>query len=156
MRSIKHNQEALEVVHLLKQDVAGYVINGESFELNQMKPTDVQSMGEKLKMYSSLFSQHEINSFLQLANDEEVEGEAEEQATGSRSGTVAERVLSILEDLEASLAASLENLKQNEIAAAWELAGWVASSQAELQWLQTDLERKHVYADRLATVIPSS
>ena len=74
-----------------------------------MKTTDVQSMGEKLKMYSSLFSQHEINSFLQLANDEEVEGEAE--ATGSRSGTVAERVLSILEDLEASLAASLDNLK---------------------------------------------
>jgi len=44
-----------------------------------------------------------------LANDEEVEGEVE--ATGGRSGTVAERVLSILEDLEASLAASLDNLR---------------------------------------------
>jgi len=44
-----------------------------------------------------------------LANDEEVE--EEEKAEGSRSGTVAERVLSILEDLEASLAASLDNLK---------------------------------------------
>jgi len=85
-----------------------------------------------------------------LANDEE--GEEAEQAGGNRSGTVAERVLSILEDLEASLAASLDNLKQNEIAAAWELAGWVASSLAELDWLATDLERKHVYADRLATV----
>jgi len=84
-----------------------------------------------------------------LANDEE--GEAEVESTGGRSGTVAERVLSILEDLEASLASSLGNLEANEIAASWELAGWVASSQAELQWLQTDLERKHVYADRLAT-----
>jgi hypothetical protein len=44
-----------------------------------------------------------------LANDEETEAEAE--TSGSRSGTVAERVLGILEDLEASLAASLDNLK---------------------------------------------
>jgi hypothetical protein len=43
-----------------------------------MKASDVQSMGEKLKMYSSLFSQHEINSFLQLANDDEEEVEGEE------------------------------------------------------------------------------
>jgi len=61
-----------------------------------------------------------------LANDEETETEGE--AAGSRSGTVAERVLSILEDLEAELAASLGNLEANEIAASWELAGWVASS----------------------------
>jgi len=63
-----------------------------------------------------------------LANDEEVEEEGEGEATGGRSGTVAERVLSILEDLEAELAASLGNLEANEIAASWELAGWVASS----------------------------
>jgi hypothetical protein len=44
-----------------------------------------------------------------LANDEETAEEVE--ATGGRSGTVAERVLSILEDLEASLASSLDNLK---------------------------------------------
>jgi len=44
-----------------------------------------------------------------LANDEE--GEEEEEANRGRSGTVAERILSILEDLEASLAASLDNLK---------------------------------------------
>jgi hypothetical protein len=78
VRSLRHNQEALEVVHLLKQDVAGYVINGESFELNQMPKQEVQSMADKLKMYSNIFSQGEINSFLQLANDDEEEGEAEE------------------------------------------------------------------------------
>ena len=43
-----------------------------------MPKQEVQSMADKLKMYSSIFSQNEINSFLQLANDEEVEGEAEE------------------------------------------------------------------------------
>jgi len=63
-----------------------------------------------------------------LANGDETETEEEAEVTGGRSGTVAERVLSILEDLEAELAASLGNLEANEIAASWELAGWVASS----------------------------
>jgi len=48
--------------------------------------------------------------------------------TGGRSGTVAERVLSILQELEDALASSLGNLEANEINASWELAGWVASS----------------------------
>jgi hypothetical protein len=157
VRSIKMNIEALEVVRVLKQDVAGYVIAGESFELNQMPQSEVHSIGDKLMSYSHLFSQNEVKSFLQLANEEDSEehdGEegAEEVQTGRR-GTLAERVLGVLEDLEANLHDSLENLKQNEIAAAWELAGWVASSQAELAFLATEHERKTVYADRCATQI---
>jgi len=54
VRSIKQNREALEVVRVLKQDVAGYIVNGDSFELVQEKTT---SVAEKLKAYSNLFNE---------------------------------------------------------------------------------------------------
>ncbi|CAD8059095.1 unnamed protein product [Paramecium primaurelia] len=144
VRSIKQNREALEVVRLLKQDVAGYIINGDSFELVQ-----VQSVAEKLKSYSNTFNEHEINSFLQLANNQE-------DGSVSRGATLAERVLSVLEGLEANLAASLEALETNEINASWELAGWVSLSEAEIATLKVEYERKQVYADRLATQIQAA
>ncbi|CAD8165295.1 unnamed protein product [Paramecium octaurelia] len=144
VRSIKQNREALEVVRVLKQDVAGYIINGDSFELVQ-----VQSVAEKLKAYSNTFNEQEINSFLQLANKQE-------DGSVSRGATLAERVLSVLEGLEANLAASLEALETNEINASWELAGWVSLSEAEVSNLKVEYERKQVYADRLATQIQAA
>ncbi|CAK73707.1 unnamed protein product (macronuclear) [Paramecium tetraurelia] len=144
VRSIKQNREALEVVRVLKQDVAGYIINGDSFELVQVK-----SVAEKLKAYSNTFNEQEINSFLQLANKQE-------DGSVSRGATLAERVLSVLEGLEANLAASLEALETNEINASWELAGWVSLSEAEVSNLKVEYERKQVYADRLATQIQAA
>jgi hypothetical protein len=121
VRSIKMNIEALEVVRTLKQDVAGYVIAGDSFEFNQMPQSEVKNIGEKLSRYSHLFSQNEVKSFLQLANEDEThdeehhddhsEEEGEEADNSGRKGTLAERVLGVLEDLEANLHDSLENLK---------------------------------------------
>jgi hypothetical protein len=168
VRSIKMNIEALEVVRTLKQDVAGYVIAGDSFEFNQMPQSEVRNIGEKLSRYSHLFSQMEVKSFLELANeedehhdeehhdDEHSEEEGEEGDHSGRKGTLAERVLGVLEDLETNLHDSLDNLEKNEIAAAWELAGWVASSQAELDFLATEHEKKTVYADRCATQIQAA
>ncbi|CAD8089540.1 unnamed protein product [Paramecium sonneborni] len=144
VRSIKQNREALEVVRLLKQDVAGYIINGDAFELVQVK-----SVAEKLKSYSNTFNEHEINSFLSLANKQE-------DGSVSRGATLAERVLSVLEGLEANLQASLEALETNEINASWELAGWVSLSEAEVANLKVEYERKQVYADRLATQIQAA
>ncbi|CAK93117.1 unnamed protein product (macronuclear) [Paramecium tetraurelia] len=144
VRSIKQNREALEVVRLLKQDVAGYIINGDSFELAQVK-----SVADKLKSYSNTFNEHEINSFLQLASNQE-------DGSVSRGATLAEKVLSVLEGLEANLAASLEALETNEINASWELAGWVSLSEAEIANLKVEYERKQVYADRLATQIQAA
>ncbi|CAK73305.1 unnamed protein product (macronuclear) [Paramecium tetraurelia] len=146
VKSIKHNQEALEVIRLLKQDVAGYIINGDSFEFTQVK---AQSVAEKLKQYSNLFQDHQIKSFLALANSQE-----ETASTGGQ--TLAEKVLAVLEGLEAELSASLENLKQNEINASWELAGWVSLSEAEISSLEVEYERKQVFADRTATQIQAA
>ncbi|CAK65792.1 unnamed protein product (macronuclear) [Paramecium tetraurelia] len=146
VKSIKHNQEALEVIRLLKQDVAGYIINGDSFEFTQVK---AQSVAEKLKQYSNLFQDHQIKSFLALANSQE-----ESASTGG--STLAEKVLAVLEGLEAELSASLENLKQNEINASWELAGWVSLSEAEISSLEVEYERKQVFADRTATQIQAA
>ncbi|CAD8067200.1 unnamed protein product [Paramecium sonneborni] len=147
VKSIKHNQEALEVIRLLKQDVAGYIINGDSFEFTQVK---AQSVAEKLKQYSNLFQDHQIKSFLALANAQE------EGVTSGQGSTLAEKVLSVLEGLESELEASLENLKQNEINASWELAGWVSLSEAEISSLEVEYERKQVFADRTATQIQAA
>ncbi|CAD8078727.1 unnamed protein product [Paramecium primaurelia] len=144
VRSIKQNREALEVVRVLKQDVAGYIVNGDSFELVQ-----VQSVAEKLKQYSNTFQEQELQSFLQLANKQE-------DGSVSRGATLAERVLAVLESLEANLQASLEALEVNEINASWELAGWVSLSEAEVENLKVEYERKQVYADRLATQIQAA
>ncbi|CAD8067949.1 unnamed protein product [Paramecium sonneborni] len=146
VKSIKHNQEALEVIRLLKQDVAGYIINGDSFEFTQVK---AQSVAEKLKQYSNLFQDHQIKSFLALANTQEGE-------TSTGGATLAQKVLAVLEGLEAELEASLENLKQNEINASWELAGWVSLSEAEISSLEVEYERKQVFADRTATQIQAA
>ncbi|CAD8105205.1 unnamed protein product [Paramecium sonneborni] len=144
VKSIKHNQEALEVIKLLKQDVAGYIINGDSFEFAQVQ---AQSVAEKLKQYSNLFQEHQIKSFLALAQEQQ------EQSSGS---TLAEKVLAVLEGLQNELEASLENLKQNEINASWELAGWVSLSEAEISNLEVEYERKQVFADRTATQIQAA
>ncbi|CAD8082231.1 unnamed protein product [Paramecium sonneborni] len=144
VRSIKQNREALEVVRVLRQDVAGYIINGDSFELAQ-----VQSVADKIKQYRNTFQEQEIESFLQLANKQE-------DGSVSRGATLAERVLAVLESLEANLQASLEALEVNEINASWELAGWVSLSEAEVSNLKVEYERKQVYADRLATQIQAA
>ncbi|CAD8180760.1 unnamed protein product [Paramecium octaurelia] len=146
VKSIKHNQEALEVIKLLKQDVAGYIINGDSFEFTQVQ---AQSVAEKLKQYSNMFQEHQIKSFLALATEEQ------EQQSGNGS-TLAEKVLAVLEGLQSELEASLENLKQNEINASWELAGWVSLSEAEITSLEVEYERKQVFADRTATQIQAA
>lgn len=69
-----------------------------------MPKSEVKSIADKLKAYSSIFNDQEVNTFLQLAN------EASDMSSVTRGGTVAERVLGVLEDLEENLAESLENL----------------------------------------------
>jgi hypothetical protein len=86
-----------------------------------------------LKSYSHLFNDHEIKTFLDLANKQE---------DVSRGATLAEKVLAVLEGLEANLEASLSALEENEISASWELAGWVSLSEAEATNLVVDYERK--------------
>jgi len=68
-----------------------------------MPRTEVKTIADKLKKYSSIFNDQEVKTFLELAN------ESSEEST-QHAGTVAERVLAILETLEANLDESLENL----------------------------------------------
>jgi ribosomal protein S17E len=65
------NQECLEVVKLLKNDVAGYVTSGDSFELVQIPKSEVKTIADKLKKYSNIFNDQEVKSFLELANETE-------------------------------------------------------------------------------------
>jgi len=156
------SQEALEAIRLLKQDLGSYVATGSDIEFPQMSKTEVKSVADKLRKYSSIFNAHELNTFLQLADDDSEDSddeddvadeEEERSAPGRRRGTLPEQLLQVLDDLEARVDESLEHLKENEIAAAWQLAGWISSSEAEIAQLEEEHQRKAVYADRCQTQI---
>ncbi|CAD8103401.1 unnamed protein product [Paramecium sonneborni] len=67
-----------------------------------------QGCGRQLKSQSNTFNEHQINQFLQIANNQE-DGQV------IRGATSVERVLSVLEGLEANISGSLEALEKNEI-----------------------------------------
>ncbi|CAK91394.1 unnamed protein product (macronuclear) [Paramecium tetraurelia] len=121
--------------------------------LNKMLPVilqmEIHLNLHKCKHNRNLFQEHQIKSFLALASEQQ------EQSSGNGS-TLAEKVLGVLQGLESELEASLENLKQNEINASWELAGWVSLSEAEITSLEVEYERKQVFADRTATQIQAA
>jgi len=57
-----------------------------------------------------VFNNAEIKSFLDLADDHHEEHEGEGKTSG-RKGTLAERVLAVLDELEAKIISSVDNLR---------------------------------------------
>ena len=123
VRSIKQSQEAISAIALLKGDLQSYVATGSDIEFAQISSTEVKTVADKLRKYSSIFNTNEINTFLQLAesssDSSSSDSEEEVSASGKRRGTLPEQLLQVLNDLEERVEESLEHLKENEIAAAW-------------------------------------
>lgn len=131
VRSLRFNDEALEAIRFLKQDVNGYIINGaDNFDLAQIaknpegaESNGVETVAERLKKFSAIFNQNEVQSFLALAEREDSSSsdsdDEEPQRAPKRKGTLPEQIYAVLEDLEARVQDAIENLEQNEIAAAW-------------------------------------
>ncbi|CAD8170898.1 unnamed protein product [Paramecium octaurelia] len=103
----------------------------------------------KVKTYRNLFNENEVKTFLNLAQTQQEEGL-------SRGATLAERVLTVLESLEANLQASLEALEVNEIIASWQLARWISFSEAEVANLMVEYEKSKFMLTVLATQIQAA
>jgi hypothetical protein len=60
-----------------------------------------------------------------------------------------------LEDLETELEATLATLQEQEIHAAFALAKFVSDTNAEVAWLNTELERRTGLVEKLETQLPA-
>ncbi|CAK71875.1 unnamed protein product (macronuclear) [Paramecium tetraurelia] len=139
VKSLADHADAIAVVQLLSQDVAGWLTNNAGVELVQKAET----IADKLSAYSHLFQQDAMQKFQSLA---EVK----------RDGTTGEQVLSILADLQAELEATLATLQEQEIHAAFALAKYVSDTNAEVAWLNSEHERRTGLVEKLETHTPSS
>jgi uncharacterized protein YdiU (UPF0061 family) len=143
VKSLKTHADALEVVKLLKQDIAGYLTNSPS----SLVEVDVDNIADRLQMYSNLFNQQAVKKFMQLttADDEKKKGDS-----------IGEQVYNVLIDLEKDLNDTLAELQQNEIAAAFALAKWIGDTSAEKAHLNQEIERKEQYLEKLNVQQPAA
>ncbi|CAK70092.1 unnamed protein product (macronuclear) [Paramecium tetraurelia] len=93
VKSLADHADAIGVVTLLTQDVAGFLTNNAGVELVEKAST----IADKLSAYSHLFQQDALQKFQSLA---EVK----------RDGTTGEQVLQILQDLQVELESTLATL----------------------------------------------
>ncbi|CAD8177925.1 unnamed protein product [Paramecium pentaurelia] len=154
VRAIKQHNDALGVIRILKNDLSGYLTGAPS----SMVELKVENVADKLKQYSQLFNQDAMSKFAQLAS-EQASGNAELHALGENETTsggdrqpgvnVGQLVYNALSDLEDQLKTALSALEQNEIAGYYQLADWLADSEAEKAHLQDEIQRKTQLQDKL-------
>mmetsp|Transcript_1352 Transcript_1352/g.1224 ORF Transcript_1352/g.1224 Transcript_1352/m.1224 type:complete len:396 (+) Transcript_1352:75-1262(+) len=171
VRNLKEHYDGLEVINFLRSDLNAYQNSANSF-------AEVSSGLDRLMQYAHLFNTNELNSFIQLAdpkteaeltdgakqrtaeqigddykdNDREAlklkEFDSDTEERNIQGGAVG-KILALLDKLEARLHESIENLKENEIRAAYDLANWLDKADDELAALEADEERKNKYLAKL-------
>jgi hypothetical protein len=125
----------------------------------------------KLAAYTHLFNDQAMSDFMQLTQGPEaVDAETgewddaatdndraaltlERQGAGTAERDVGNKLLEAIDRLYDHLQASMEDLKKNEIRAAWDLVKWLQGTEAELKTLDEDQATKTTYIDRLLVAI---
>lgn len=72
---------------------------------------------------------------------------------GTADRDVGQKLLDAIDKLEQHLKDSMEDLKKNEIQAAWDLVRWLQDTEAELVHLDDEQEVKTTYMDKLLIAI---
>jgi len=167
VQTLREHTDAFEIIAWLRNDLNNWNVAQNSF-------VQVSNIADKLKLYSHLFNEQALNEFLALGEPkswEDLTDQTTRRASdghevdnqqgaltleGFDSGSrdvktgVVDRILALLDKLEAHLRESLTNLEQNEIRAAYDLADWLKHADAELVELAADRERKTRYLEKLA------
>jgi len=118
----------------------------------------------RLLAYTSMFKDNALKEFEQLAEepmasrrtdvgDDHVdntrgEQELESMTLGDR-GSVIDRMLNKLDELEAHLRASLDDLRDNELRAAYDTVRYIQEAEKEVHYLQTEEQKREEYAAKL-------
>jgi hypothetical protein len=151
VKSLKEHDEALQVVAWLKEDVLGIVQGTAQVELSK-----ITNSANKLAAYAHLFNDQAMKEFNQLsqaaqavdastaewnaAADDNNRGalQVERMGAGTDDRNVGQKLLDAINKLEEHLKNSMEDLKKNEIRAAWDLVAWLNDSERELQHLDEE------------------
>jgi DNA invertase Pin-like site-specific DNA recombinase len=167
VKQLKEHDEALAVVRWLKQDVLGIVEGGNA----QVELSQITDSFKKLEAYTHLFNAQAMKDFAQLTQGrQDVSSETAEwdaaaddndrsglslnrMGAGTEERDVGHKLLEAIDRLEQHLINSMEDLKRNEVQAAWDLVRWLQGTEQELVVLDEDQATKTTYMDRLLVAI---
>ena len=164
VKALKEHDEALEVVRWLKEDLDAIVNDAASM----IDLSAIKNSAKKLGAYTQLFNSQAMQKFAQLSEDVDPESgewdegaddndegalELERMGAGSESRDIGSKLIDAVNHLEEHLTASIEDLKQNEIKAAWDLVNWLQDSEEELEHLDSEQATKTTYMDKLLIAI---
>jgi DNA repair exonuclease SbcCD ATPase subunit len=158
IRALKEQADGLTAIDLLRNDVLGAAerSEGSTEELLQVKDAT-----KKLSAYKNLFNEQAIAEFEQLANQLSDDVDYREEglklmAAGDRAagrgvdgGNVMEQIHNLLNKFETHLEENIATLQANEVSAAWALAVWLQDSEDELEYLQSEEDKKEAYLEKL-------
>jgi len=150
----------------LRSDVLGVVDGTSEIQLAQ-----ITDSAKKLQAYAHLFNDQAMKDFAQLTQgpqavdastgewneeaDDNTQGAltVEHMGAGTAERDVGHKLLEAIDRLEQHLIDSMEDLKKNEIRAAWDLVRWLQGTEQELVVLDQEYATKTVYIDRLLVAI---
>jgi hypothetical protein len=157
VRALKNLADGLEAIELLRNDVLPAADRADG----AVELVSIKDATKKLSAYKNLFNEQAIAEFEQLAGHiEDAQDNAQaglellragDAATGRGvgGGDLNEQIHNLLTKFENQLEAEIENLKENEIKAAWALAVWLQDSEEELNNLANEEERRETYLEKL-------
>ena len=155
---VRENYEAMDAIALLKYELTTL------HQAGQVSMVELEEMPSynRLLAYTHMFKDNALKEFEQLAEEpvtrrdagddhvDNTRGEQElESFQGEDRGDVVARMLNKLDELEAHLKASLDDLRDNELRAAYDTVRYIQEAEKEVHYLQTEEEKRTSYAAKL-------
>jgi len=154
VRSLKENSDAIEAIHLLRNDIFAAADRKSSEEELIQIAKDATT---KLSAYKHLFDEQAIASFEQLAEDEDDEDdESDEEVASAPSNSVEEQINNLLDRLEEALETNIRNFEAAEIQSGWNLAVWFQDTEAELEYFEKEEVRANEYIDKMLIALQAA
>jgi len=155
---IRENYEAMDAITLLKYELTTLHQAG---QVSMVELDDMPSYN-RLLAYTHMFKDNALKEFEQLAEDtvtrrdagdDHVDNTRSEQQlesfTGEDRGSPIQRMLVKLDELEAHLKKSLDDLRDNELRAAYDTVRYIQEAEKEVHYLQGEETKRQAYAAKL-------
>merc|ERR1712110_52573 len=156
---VRENYEAMDAITLLSMELQGL------HQAGQVSMVELEEMPSynRLLAYTHMFKDNALKEFEQLAEEpvtrranpgddhvDNTRGEQElESFSGDDRGNVILRMLNKLDELEAHLKKSLDQLRDNELRAAYDTVRYIQEAEKEVHYLQTEETKRTAYAAKL-------
>lgn len=165
VKALRENDDALKVIALLRDDIIPFSSNPDQ-GTEEVDFVQLKTSTDKLRAYSHLFSESAVKELMELGTEQDwVDNDKEALALENADNGVEQRnlkkglgdaLLNMLNGLESDIKNTINELQNNEIAAAWAFAKWQQDSDAELIHLDEDEEKKTSYLEKMQITLVSS